>query len=112
MTDGPVPTFKPLPGIQRAYDPDPRDRLSWYSACWLAWVAAFAVLETVAIRQDAKHRDRVKRTLSSNLRYVFATDSVTGVPLNVPAGKLRRFALGVALGPGWLPNHLGKEGVV
>lgn len=112
MSDGPIPAVAPLPGVQRAYQPDPRDRLSGYAAAWLLWVAAFAVIEGIALHQDAKHRDRVKRTLSSNLRYVFATDSLTGVPLDVPAGKLRRLALGVALGPGWLPQHLGRQGVV
>lgn len=73
---------------------------------------AFAVIEGVALHQEKEHDDRMKRTLSANLRYVFATDSVTGVPLDVPLGRLRRFALGVALGPGWLPNHLGREGAV
>ena len=112
MSSGPLPEFKPLPGVQRAYEPDPRDRLSGWALGWLGFVAYFAILEAAAIHQDAKHHDRVKRTLSANLRYVFATDSVTGVPLNVPLGQLRRFALGIALGPGWLPNHLGREGVV
>jgi hypothetical protein len=108
----PIPDVAALPGVQRAYEPDPRDRLSGYAIAWGLWVVAFAVIEGVALHQDAEHRDRVKRTLSANLRYVFATDSVTGVPLDVPYGRVRRFALGVALGPGWLPNHLGREGVV
>lgn len=111
-TDGPVPDYKPLPGVQRTYAPDPQDRLSGFTVAWLLWVAAFAVLEGYALRQDAIHGDRVKRTLSSNLRFIFATDSVTGVPLAVPFGKLRRLALNVALGPGWLPSHLGRQGVV
>lgn len=92
--------------------PDPRDRLGPWAAGWLAWALAFALLEGYAIYRDAQTRDRVKRTLTSNLRYVFATDSVTGVPLAVPLGKTRRFLLGVAIGPGWLPNHLGRRGVV
>lgn len=100
-----------------AVAPRPEDRLSGYAVAWALWVAAFAAVEGYAIHQDAKHRvnpDRryVKRTLSANLRYIFATDSITGVPLDVPYGKLRRFLLGVALGPGWVPNHLGREGVV
>lgn len=111
-TDGPVPEFKPLPGVQRAYEPNPDDRLGGWAWGWLGFVAYFAVLEGLAIYQDAHHDDRVKRTLSANLRFIFATDSVTGVPLDVPHGALRRFALGVALGPGWLPQHLGREGVV
>jgi hypothetical protein len=108
VTDGPIPDLAPLPGVQRAYEPDPGDRLSGYAIGWGAWVLAFAVLEGIALHQDAKHRDRVKRTLSSNLRYVFATDSVTGVPLAVPAGRLRRFAL--STGVNWFQHHIGREG--
>lgn len=98
--------------IRNPVEPDPRDRLSGYAAAWLLWIAAFGIIEGTALHQDGKHHDRVKRTLSANLRYVFATDSVTGVPLDVPHGKLRRLALSLALGPGWLPEHLGREGVV
>lgn len=92
--------------------PNPRDRLSGYALGWLGFVLYFVLLEGYALYQERKHDDRVKRTLSANLRYVFATDSVTGVPLDVPYGRLRRFALGIALGPGWLPNHLSRNGVV
>ena len=92
--------------------PDPGDRYSGFTVAWAIWAGAFVVIESIALSRDARFRDRVKRTLSSNLRAAFATDSVTGVPLDVPLGRLRRFALGVALGPGWLPTHLGKEGVV
>ena len=112
MSDGPIPDVKPLPGVQRAYEPDPADRLSWFTVAWGGFVLYFVIVEGVALWQDAKRQDRVKRTLSSNLRYVFATDSVTGVPLNVPYGKLRRLALNVAIGPGFLPSHLGKQDVV
>jgi hypothetical protein len=108
MSDGPIPDFKPLPGVQREYAPDPQDRLSGWAVGWLAWVTAFAVLEAAAIHQDAKHDDRVKRTLSANLRYVFATDSVTGVPLAVKHGKMRRFALTTGLN--WFQHHLGRNG--
>ncbi len=88
--------------------PDSRDRLSGYAFGWLGFVAYFAVLEAIALRQDAKHRDRVKRTLSANLRFVFATDSVTGVPLRVPLGKLRRLAFTTATG--WLESHIEHPG--
>ena len=108
-----IPDFKPLPGVQRAYDPDPGDRVSpVFAALWTQWALEFFIIEGTALALDAKHRDRVKRTLSSFLRWLAATDSVTGVPLNVPHGKLRRLALNVALGPGWLPSHLGREGTV
>lgn len=92
--------------------PDPSDRLGPWALGWLAWTLAFAALEGAAIYRDSRSHDRVKRTLSANLRYVFATDSVTGVPLAVPYGRARRFLLGVAIGPPWLPNHLGRKGVV
>lgn len=108
-----------MTGIDTTADPvppRPGDRLSGYAWGWLAWVACFAALEGYALWQDRVHRgtpdEWVKRTLSANLRFVFATDSVTGVPLDVPFGKLRRLALVVALGPGWLPSHLGRRGVV
>ena len=97
---------------ERQYLPHPDDKLSGYAIGWLGFVLYFVILEGIALHQDVKHPDRVKRTLSANLRYVFATDSVTGVPLAVRYGRLRRFALGVALGPGWLPHHLGREGAV
>lgn len=93
-------------------DPNPEDRLTGYAFGWLVFVLYFVILEGYALYKESKSNDRVKRTLSANLRYVFATDSVTGVPLNVPGGRVRRFILGVALGPGWLPNHLGRQGVV
>jgi hypothetical protein len=85
---------------------NPADRLSRFTIGWLVWVAVFAVLEGVAIRQDHLHQDRTKRTLSSNMRALFATDSVTGVPLNVRYGKLRRFALITALG--WFSSHIQR----
>ena len=100
-----IPHIDPVP-------PNPADRLTGYAIGWLGFVLYFAALEGYALYQEKRHDDRVKRTLSANLRYVFATDSVTGVPLDVPFGKLRRFALNVALGPGWVPTHLGREGVV
>lgn len=110
MNDGPVPDYIPKPGVQRAYQPNPADRLSGFTVAWAAWVAAFAVVEGVALHQDAKRRDRVKRTLSSNLRAVFATDSVTGVPLDVPYGRLRRFTLSTAVN--WFEHHIGREGLM
>ena len=100
-----LPTPEPV-------SPNPADKLTGYAIAWALWVVSFAVIEGIALHQEKRHDDRVKRTLSANLRYVFATDSVTGVPLDVPLGRLRRFALGVALGPGWLPSHLSREGVV
>lgn len=90
--------------------PDPRDRASGYTWAWVAWIAAFAVLEGKALRDDARSPDRVKRTLSSNLRWWFATDSVTGVPVDAPHGKLRRLAL--ITGLAWFSKHIERNGVV
>jgi hypothetical protein len=89
--------------------PDSRDQLTGYAWGWLGFVAYFAVLEGYAIVQDSRHRgDRVKRTLSANLRFVFATDSVTGAPLRVPLGKVRRLAFASA--STWLQNHIERPG--
>jgi hypothetical protein len=89
---------------------DPRDRLSGYVVAWGLWVLVGAVIEAKALYEDRLHHDRVKRTFSSNLRSIFATDSVTGIPLDVRFGKTRRFLLTVAVGPGWLPAHLTRKG--
>jgi hypothetical protein len=84
---------------------NPADRLSWYSIAWAAWVTAFAILEAHALWQDARHRDRVKRTLSANVRTIFATDS-SGLPVDVPYGKLRRTILVMATA--WAVEHLKR----
>jgi len=90
--------------------PNPADRYSVFTKLWLGWVAAFAVIESLAMWQDRKHRDRVKRTLSSNMRRWFATDSITGIPLNAPYGKLRRIALLFLMS--WLSEHFRQQGRV
>lgn len=91
-------------------DPNPDDRASIYSALWAAWAVAFFVIEFKAIYDDSRNQDRVKRTLTSNIRYVFATDSVTGIPLNVKHGKLRRFTLITILG--WFEKHFERQDFV
>ena len=90
--------------------PDPRDQYSIFTKIWLSWVAVFAVVEACAVWQDRKHHDRVKRTLSSNVRRWFATDSITGIPLNVKHGKLRRIALLFLMT--WLSEHFKQQGRV
>lgn len=89
---------------------NPRDRATGYTAAWLLWIAAFAVLEARALHDDQASPDRAKRTLSSNLRWWFATDSVTGVPVDAPHGKLRRLAL--ICGMAWFAKHIQQNGVV
>jgi hypothetical protein len=84
---------------------NPADRLSWYSIAWAAWVTAFAILEAHAIWQDTRTNDRVKRTLSANVRTIFATDS-SGLPVDVPYGKLRRTILVMATA--WAVEHLKR----
>lgn len=88
--------------------PNPEDRLSGYAIAWGTWVLAFAVIEAVAIHQDAKHHDRVKRTLTANIRYVTAWDSVNGLPLRVPYGKWRRLAFVAARA--WIEKHIEQPG--
>ena len=90
--------------------PNPADRYSGFTKTWLAWVAAFAIVEALAVWQDRKTHDRVKRTLSSNVRTWFATDSITGIPLNAPYGKLRRIALLFLMT--WLVEHFKQQGRV
>ena len=90
--------------------PNPNDRYSTFTKLWVCWVAAFAIVEAAAVYQDKRSPDRVKRTLSSNLRTWFATDSITGVPVNVPYGKLRRIAFVCA--SAWLIEHLKQQGRV
>lgn len=106
------PSSPPSPSLPLSIvaEPNPDDRLSGYALAWLGFVAYFVVVETIAIRADARHHDRVKRTLSANIRYVFATDSVTGIAVAAPHGKLRRLALITA--EGWLGHHFARNGEV
>lgn len=90
--------------------PDPRDQGSRYTGLWLLWIAAFFVIEFRALHDDARSPDKVKRTLSSNIRWWAATDSVTGIALDARYGKLRRLVLICALA--WFAAHIEKNGVV
>ena len=95
-------------GPRTTVDPNPADRYSVYTPLWLAWIAAFAVIEGKALYDEARANDRVKRTLSAHMRAWAATDSVTGIPLNVRHGKVRRLALSSALN--WFSRHIAREG--
>jgi hypothetical protein len=97
----------PSSPIAAPIPPNPGDRYSVFTKLWLGWVAAFAVIESIAVWQDRAHHDRVKRTLSSNVRRWFATDSITGIPLDAPYGRLRRIALLFLIT--WLGEHLKQQ---
>ena len=86
----------------------PRDRYSPFTWAWIIIAAVSCAVEGVAFYQDAQTADRVKRTLSSNARALFAWDSITGQPLDVPWGRLRRTALICLLA--WLTEHLKRSG--
>jgi hypothetical protein len=108
------PVVSPGPGA--AWPANPRDRLHpTFTKLWVAWIAEFVAIETTALVIEARQRkagesDRTKRTLSAFWRYVFATDSVTGIPLDVPYGRARRFA-GLVL-KSWFDRHSNQEGAV
>jgi hypothetical protein len=91
-------------------EPNPADRGSLYTPAWVAWIVLFAILEGKALYDESKAEpgNRVKRTLSSHLRFWAAYDSPTGIPLNARLGKVRRFALSTALH--WFGNHIDREG--
>jgi hypothetical protein len=101
-------------GLRTTVPQNPSDRYTGFSWYWLCWfVLGFGIPEYLAIRTENRNarngtRDRAKRTLSANSRAVAATDSVTGIPLDVPYGKLRRLGLAALLL--WLTRHLAREG--
>lgn len=98
----------PGTGVAVPVEPDPRDRWSWFTWFWLAWAGAFAVVEAVAIRRDGQTQDRVKRTLSSNTRTLTGWDSVSGQPVEVRYGRLRRASFIMAMA--WFNEHIkGKR---
>lgn len=101
----------PLPAPSRPQPPSPLDRLDWrWATVWILWGLFFVVAETLALRADAASPDRVKRTLSSNTRYATAWDTLTGMPLEVRFGKLRRLAFVLLVA--WFPIHITRPGSV
>jgi hypothetical protein len=100
-----------VPEQAAAQPPIPKnrhDRYSPYTAFWLTWAISAAAVEAVALYQDKQQTDRTKRTLSSNTRTAFGWDSITGQPLNVKYGKLRRVAF-ICLAA-WFPQHVQQLG--
>lgn len=90
-------------------EPDSRDRWSWFTWFWLAWTAAFGLVEAIALAQDRKHRDRVKRTLSSNMRRLTGWDSVSGQAIEVKWGRPRRASFVMAMA--WFLEHIKGKSV-
>lgn len=91
--------------------PDQRDRWTGFSVYWLLWlVVGFGLPEYLAIRLDAKHQDRAKRTLSSNTRRALGYDSITGRQVDVPYGKTRRLSFVVFMA--WFTDHIKIKGSV
>jgi hypothetical protein len=109
----PTGALSTAPGI--VYEPNPADELhptfvKLFAAGW----AFIGAVEFAALYIEAKNRkngasDRRKRTLTAIIRFLAGTDSVTGVPVDVPYGRMRRFALSTLIGPGWFPGHFGQE---
>jgi hypothetical protein len=73
----------------------------------------FFAIEIPALYREYKNKkngteDRTKRTLSAHLRKWGGTDTLTGIPLEIPYGKFRRFTLDTAIN--WFENHIEQEG--
>jgi hypothetical protein len=100
-----------VPEQAAASPPVPKSRADRYGAFtvfWLAWALSAAAVEALALYRDKQETDRVKRTLSSNTRTAFGWDSITGRPLDVPFGKLRRVAFICLVA--WFPQHVQQLG--
>ena len=76
--------------MQTPVPKNPRDHYSEFTKAWIAITAVSCAVEGYAFYRDSVTPDRVKRTLSSNARALFAWDSITGQPLKVPWGRLRQ----------------------
>lgn len=112
----PIPDAVVNPGPGIVYEPNPADQLhKTFVVLFAVTCGAVAAVEIAALVIEARDRrngtsDRKKRTLTAIIRYLAGTDSVTGVPVAVPYGRSRRFALSTLIGPGWFPGHFGQEG--
>jgi len=92
--------------------PSPFDRFDWrWATYWAIWFfVGFGVPEWIALHQDEKYQDRVKRTLSSVTRFATAWDTITGLPLDVPWGRVRRLLFVILVA--WFPFHIIRPGTV
>lgn len=95
----------PLPDV---YTPDPRDHWTPGTVAWIGILTTAAATQTYGILKDKRDPgNRGKWTLTSNVRPLGGFDSVTGLPLDVPGGALRRslLVIGVAGLAQWCINH-------
>ena len=102
------PIVPEVQAAKPAVPKDPADRYSIFTKIWIGIAVATTVTEVIALQQDKRNPDRVKRTLSSNTRTLFAWDSITGRPLEVRYGRLRRTAFICLMA--WLPQHIQQLG--
>jgi hypothetical protein len=96
---------EPIPATPPALrTPHPLDQYTWGSKVWAVLCSSALALEAYGLWYDKRHPgNRQKWTLTSNARTWFGWDSITGEPLDVPYGSLRRSALVMFLA--WLTNH-------
>lgn len=100
-----------IPPQAAASPPIPKSRFDRYGAFtvfWTGWILSGAAVEALALYRDKQEQDRVKRTLSSNTRTAFGWDSITGRPLDVRFGKVRRVAFICLVA--WFPAHVQQLG--
>jgi hypothetical protein len=106
---GSMSSHLPTPPVPpRLYAPNPRDEYTPGTIAWVVIIGAGTALELYGIHYDKTHPgNRRKWTLTSNMRPLGGFDSVTGLPLDVPFGALRRAALVFTLAgvEAWLTHH-------
>ena len=92
----------------KVYQPNPDDHLTPATYGWAALITAAALLQAYGGHRDkVEPGNRGKWQLSSNIRWLGGFDSVTGLPVDVPHGQLRRAALIVVTSglAGWVLPH-------
>lgn len=98
-----IPRYPATP--PRLVQPHPEDEWTAGSILWAVIVFGMALpLEAYGLWYDRTHPgNRKKWTLTSNARPFGGFDSITGEPLDVPLGSVRRTALLLFLY--WLIHH-------
>lgn len=96
------------PKTPDVYTPNPEDHWTPGTVAWAIILTAGAITQTYGILRDAKDPlNRGKWTLTSNVRPVGGFDSVTGLPLDVRFGAMRRSLLILAIWgtAAWCDHH-------